>query len=314
VTRIPAGLLVVCAAAAQLPRIGDIDFYGLRTVTAEQILGAARLARGDTVPGSRVELEDRIADLPDVVAAYVQTICCEGNRATLFIGIEERGQPSVTFRAPPTTSADKLPADLMTRYRAYEGALLRAETTATAGYQDLFRAFAATHAATLRAVLRDGVDAEERAAAATVIRYAADKTVAADDLVFALEDPDDGVRRNAARSLAGLAGEGAPVPPERLVELLDSVVLSDRVESTRALLALTARPNAAALDLMRERALPSLAEMARWKGRAYARTPFQLLGRVAGLADAQVDQAWEKDDRQPVIQKALDSAGKKHRP
>jgi hypothetical protein len=51
--------------------------------------------------------------------------------------------------------------------------------------------------------------------------------------------------------------------------------------------------------------------MARWKTLAYAQPPFQLLGRVAGLPDVQVNQAWEKGDRESVIQKALDSAAGK---
>jgi hypothetical protein len=83
------------------------------------------------------------------------------------------------------------------------------------------------------------------------------------------------------------------------------------VGSTQALLVLTENKNAAVLDLIRARALPSLAEMARWTAPSYALPPFRLLGRVAGLPDAEVNQAWDKGDREPVIQQALDSAAKK---
>ena len=86
VTRLSIAALFVCAAQAQLPRIGDINFYGLRRLTAEQILAAARLAPGDTVPSSRIELEDRIIELPDVMDAHVQSVCCEGGRTTSFRG------------------------------------------------------------------------------------------------------------------------------------------------------------------------------------------------------------------------------------
>jgi hypothetical protein len=324
VTRILIGVLLVCAAPAQLTRIGDIDFYGLRKTTAEQILAAARIAPGDPVPASRGDLEDRITALPDVVAAQVQAVCCQGERATLFIGIQERAEPAPTFRLPPLESAGNLPADLMTRYQAYEGALVRAVMNhkpsgpALRSYEQRFQAYAAAHRLLLRLVLRQCSDAEQRAAAATVIAYAADKKAVVDDLLFALQDPDEAVRTNAMRSLATLVpvarqqpALGIRIPAEGFIDLLNSVVLSDRVESTNALLVLTAKPNAAALDLIRAHALPSLAEMARWKTLAYAQPPFQLLGRVAGLPDVQVNQAWEKGDRESVIQKALDSAAGK---
>jgi hypothetical protein len=310
---------------AQLPRVGDINFYGLRKVTAEQILAAARLGPGDTVPASRVELEDRIIDLPDVMDAHVQSVCCEGDRTTLFIGIQERGETALTFRIQPSGTAT-LPDDLMTHYREYSGALLRAEMNGKGNAadpamrrdQELFRTFAAAHALKLRAGLRTGSDPEQRAAAAAVTSYAADKKAAVDDLLFALADPDEGVRANALRALAGIAAmagrqpaAGIRIAPSGLVDLLNSVVLSDRMESTKALLALTERQNAIALDLVRERALPALAEMARWQTRAYALPPFQLLGRVAGLKEIQVNDIWENGDREAVIQKALDSGSKK---
>lgn len=317
--------LFVCAATAQLPRVGDINFYGLRKVTAEQILAAARLGPGDTVPASRVELEDRIIGLPDVMDAHVQSVCCEGDRTTLFIGVQERGETALEFRIPPSGTAT-LPDDLMTHYREYSGALLRAEMNGKGNApdpamrrdQEHFRTFAAAHALKLRTDLRTGSDPEQRAAAAAVTGYAADKKAAVDDLLFALADPDEGVRANAMRALAGIAAmagkqpaPGIRIPSSGLVDLLNSVVLSDRMESTKALLALTERQNAAALDLVRERALPALAEMARWQTRAYALPPFQLLGRVAGLKEIQVNDIWENGDREAMIQKALDSAAKK---
>jgi hypothetical protein len=334
VTRLSIAALFVCAAsapllpcafAAQLPHIGDINFYGLRKMTAEQILAAARLAPGDTVPASRIELEDRIIELPDVMDAHVQSVCCEGDRTTLFIGIHERGEADVAFRARPS-GASTLPEDLMTRYRQYSGALLRAGINGKADAadpamhrdQEYFRGFAAGNVAKLRAELHSGEDAEQRAAAALVVGYSASKRAAVDDLLFAVQDPDEAVRTNAIRAIADIAAIarhqpalGIRIPPSELVDLLNSVVLSDRMESTKALLVLTERQNAATLDQIRERALASLAEMARWQTSAYALPPFELLGRVAGVPDAKVKESWAKGDREPVIQQAIDSAPKK---
>ena len=73
----------------------------------------------------------------------------------------------------------------------------------------------------------------------------------------------------------------------------------------KALLLLTDHGGQSAIDLIRERALPDLAEMARWKTLRYALPSFLLLGRVAGLPDAVTQQAWEKGDREAIIRKAL---------
>jgi len=301
VTRILTGLLLVCAAQAQLPRIGDINFYGLHKLRPDQILTAARIGSGDTLPASRIELEDRIIGLADVMDAHVQSVCCDGDRTTLFIGVQEKDAAGVEFRVPPTGTAT-LPADLMARYRKYSGARARAELkggTPDASLrrdQEYFRAYAAAHLLKLRAELRTGREPEERAAAVTVIACSTNKKSAVDDLLFALQDADDGVRTNAIRELAAMAALahrqpalGIRIPPAGLVDLL----------------------NDAALDLIRERAVPALAEMARWQTRAYAQPPFQLIGRVAGLKDADVNQSWEHGDPEQVVQQALDSAAKK---
>jgi hypothetical protein len=315
VARILTGLLFVCAASAQLPRVGDINFYGLHKMTPDQILAAARIGSGDQLPASRIDLEDRIIGLPDVMDAHVQSVCCEGDRTTLFIGVQERGEAEVEFRVPPSGTAT-LPEELMTRYRKYSGALSRAEADGAANPairrdREYFRVYAASHILKLRAELRTGSDPEQRAAAVTVIASASSKKTVLDDLLFALQDPDDGVRTNAIRELAAIAAAGIRIPPAGLVDLLNSVVLSDRVESTKTLLKLTEKQNAATLDAIRERALPSLAEMARWQTRSYALPPFQLIGRVAGLKDAEVSESWEHGDPEAVIRQALDSAAKK---
>jgi hypothetical protein len=323
VIRIATGLLVVCAATAQLPRVGDINFYGLRKLTPNQILEAAHFGPGDTVPASRVMVEDRITTLPEVMEAQVQSVCCAGDHTTLFIGIRERGEPDIEFRPAPD-GKDSLPDDLMTHYRKYTGELLRAGLNGDANMvnpamrrdQEFFRLYAASHALKLKAVLRNAADEEQRAAAATVTADSANKKTAVEDLLFALQDPDSGVRANVLRSLAAIADTarrqpalGIRISPAQLVDLLNSVALSDRTEATQALLVMTERYNAAAFDLIRERALASLAEMARWPTRSYAEPPFRLLGRVAGLKDEQVN--WESADREAVIQQALDSAAKK---
>ena len=223
VTRFLVGLVAVCAWG-QAPRVGDIEMYGLRTLTAEKILSAAKVKVGDPIPPSKGDLQDRIADLQGVVLSRVEAVCCQGDKVTLFIGIEERGAPHPAFQTAPTGDA-ALPELLVNTYQlflqAVQGAAARGHTSEdlTAGhalmddvqaraYQERFVEFAGQHLDELRAVLRASADAEQRAIAATVIGYVPLKLDVVNDLQAALQDPDEAVRANAARSLNAFAVAG----------------------------------------------------------------------------------------------------------
>jgi hypothetical protein len=325
--------LVWCASAAyaQVPKIGEINVYGLHHLAPEKLLADVNLKPGDPLPPSKGDLEDRLEELKDVVQARVEAVCCEGGSAILFIGVEERGGPHTAFRTEPNGDAT-LPEDLLTTYRQFLQAVQKAAARGSAtetfsaghsfmddpearAFQDKFSEYAQANLENLRSVLRNGADESDRAAAATVIGYVSKKQDVVNDLQYALSDPDDAVRANAMRSLdafAVLASRepqlGLKVAPTWFVELLHSVVLSDRVEATRALLILTDKGGQPVLDQLRERAVPDLVEMARWKTLRYALAPFLLVGRIGGFTDAQTQEYWQKNDRAPVIEKAQAAA------
>lgn len=321
--------LGVCAATAQIPpRVGDINLYGLHRVAAGRVLAAAGIHSGSMLPASKGDLEEAIEKTSDVVLARVEGVCCDGPDAVLFIGVEERGAPHPSFLSPPAGSA-KLPQELIDTYdrflEAVAKAAARGRTTEdlTAGHsmmddpaaraiQPRFVTFAADHLDWLREVLHNGPEPEERAVAAAVIGYAPDKAKVVDDLETALQDSDESVRANALRALTAIAVYAAKNPDLHIrisatwmVELLNSIVLNDRLEAVKALVILTDSPNPAALALVRERGLAALAEMARWKTLRYALPPFLVLGRAAGIPEDQIRQAWEKGDREAVVAKAL---------
>jgi hypothetical protein len=323
-------VLAGVAASAQAPVVGDIEFYGLRTVTADRILAATKLKPGTRIPPSKGDLQDTIADLPGVVLSRVEAVCCQGSNVTLFIGIEEKGAPHPAFRSSPSGEAT-LPAELIDAYQLFLTAVQKAATRGagaedlTAGhslmddpqaraYQERFVEFATANLPALRAALQNAPDPDLRALAAAVIGYTPNKQEVLNDLQTAVQDPDDSVRVNAIRSLNAFAVSGIKVAPTWFVELLNSVVLSDRVESVKALLTLTDKPAPTVTDLLRSRALSSLVEMARWKNPRYALPPFLLLARVAGIADAVAQQRWQKGDRESVIEKALPAPSGKKRP
>lgn len=127
---------------------------------------------------------------------------------------------------------------------------------------------------------------------------------------------------NAMRALAVIAGFAQrnpglhiQVPAAPFVDLLDSPVWTDRNKAVFALAGLTEGRDPALLAALRKRALPPLAEMARWKSRGHALGPLLVLGRIAGMPDADVTAACDRNDREAVIRAALvsrDPAG--HQP
>jgi hypothetical protein len=315
------------SARAQAPVVGDINFYGLRTLTPQHILQAVHLKSGDPMPPSKGDLEDRVAQIPGVVLARVEAICCDGRQAALFLGIEEKGAPHPTFRAGPTGSVN-LPEDVLDLYGLYLAAVQRAAASGadaedlTAGHaimadpdaravEDRFGDYATTHLDVLRDALRNDPDPEQRAVAAAIIGYAPNKADILADLQLAIQDPDETVRANALRALHAVAvlasnrpALGLRIPATWVIELLNSVVLTDRTEAVQVLLTLTDHGAPQVLDQIRERALDALLQMARWQTPRYGLPPFLLAGRLARMTDQQVQQAWQKGDREAVLSKA----------
>jgi hypothetical protein len=322
----------LAAQTPQTPKIGDINLYGLRKLPAAKVLAAVGLKPGDPLPPSKAELEETLEELPGVVLARVTAVCCDGPAAMLFIGIEERGGPRFSYRSEPAGAA-VLPEAVADAYRRFleaaeaagrrgtsaedltRGHSLMADPAARA-VQEEFAGFAAKELALLRDVLRNASDPEQRTIAASLIGYAPKKTDVLNDLQFAVQDPDEGVRANAMRSLTAIAvlaarqpDLGIKIPPTWFIEMLNSVVLSDRLKASEALVTLT-EANPAALDQVRDRALPAVVEMARWKSLRYAIPAYVLVGRIAGLPESEIHARWEKDDRETVIARALKSPRK----
>jgi hypothetical protein len=320
-------MAVVYPAAAQAPNIGDINFYGLRKLTPEKVLSTVDLRAGAPLPPSKGDLEDRLELMPGVAAARVEAVCCDGDKAILFIGIEERGSPHFETRPAPSGTAS-LPEELMTAYRDYMGAVERAAQLGNAS-EDLtsresrmddpaarllseqFASLAVDHIDVLKDVLHNGAEPEERAVAAALIGYLPKKDQAIKELQFAMQDAEPAVRANAVRAMMAIAvlAQKRPelnlrIEPTWMVQMLNSTVLGDRQHAALALVTLTEQRNAATLDLIRERALPALIDMARWKTLRYALPAFLLVGRTAGISEEELLAQWRRGDRETAIQKA----------
>ena len=320
-------LLLTALAAGQAPRVGVLDFYGLRKVPEAKVRQALGVKEGDPLPPSKGDAEERIDSVPGVVESHLEAVCCDAGKMILYAGIEERGAPHFDLREPPEGEV-RLSEEIASTYRlfleSFEAAVRRGDTAEdlTSGHslmadpasradQEMFIPLAKDHLKELGDVLRNSAGEDQRAVAAYVIGYTPVKKEVVDDLQYALKDADAGVRSNAVRALMALAvlarrdpDYGMKIEPTWFIEMLNSLSWSDRNQALKALQILTDNRDASVLDQLRERALPSLVEMARWKTLSHALPAFVLLGRIAGLPDNQVQGAWTRGDRESVISAA----------
>ena len=161
----------------------------------------------------------------------------------------------------------------------------------------------------LRDVLRHSSEAEHRALAAQILGYAADKADVIGDLVYGMDDSSEAVRNNAMRALGVIAaaspGQRLRIPIEPFIDLMNSPEWTDRNKASFALVELSQSRNPQLLATLRSRAIVALVEMARWKSRGHAMPALMILGRIGGQSDEEVEAAWERGERESVINAAL---------
>jgi hypothetical protein len=320
-------LLAVPLLPAQ-PKIGIIEVFGARKITPEKLKRALNIAEGAALPQSKGDAEDKLISMDDVVHADIEAVCCDQGKAILYIGIEERGGVRYEARTPPTNEELKLPDEIRNEWLEF---ITSVETLArkgddredlTKGYslmadadvrhsQEQFLKLADQHFALLREVLRNAADEEQRGIAAYMIGYGPDRKAVASELQFAMQDPDSTVRNNAMRGLMALTvwsrlnpDSGLRISPTWFVEMLHSTHFTDRSKAAAALYTFTENRDQAILGHLKERAMPSLIEMAQWRHLPHALPAFYLLGRVAGLPEAEIQELWKKGDRAELIRRA----------
>lgn len=315
-------------------KIGIIDLYGVHRVSAGQVRDALTFKVGDAIrlgddrPAFLAVSEERLAGLPEVARARIEVVCCDQGGAIVYVGIEERGAPTMRPRAAPVGTA-RLAADIVQSGQEFSEALSQAvqrgdaaedrsqghaltHDPATRAIQERFVVYAARDLTQLRLVLRSSSDIAQRALAAQVLAYARDKQAVVEDLVQAMSDPSEDVRNNAIRALwvfaerpPGPSGSILHIPPEPFIEFLNSPIWSDRNKASGALMALSASREAGLLAKLQKDALIPLVEMARWKSGGHAFPAFVILGRIAGYSDDAAHDLWARGDREVIIEAAI---------
>lgn len=329
-------LCVLVKADDITPRIGLIEVYGARKVSNEKIRSAIQAKVGGFMP-SREDAEERVDKLSGILASRVEAACCLNHNAILYVGVEERDAPHMEFNPAPTGEV-KLPDSLFESYRSLldsvEASMRghNADEDLTNGYslmadpesralQKSFLPAVEENLAAIDKVIRESADPEQRAAAAYLLQYGPRGAhvvhTSINALQYALRDREDLVRDNAIRSLHAME-VGAKLHPEQgihleptwFVELMNSVVWSDRHNASLVLVDLTENRDPDTLQLLRDRALPSVLEMARWHDLQHALPAFILAGRLAGMDEKTIKQAWLGEDRESVLKEALKHQGK----
>lgn len=327
-------LLVATLAWSQAPRVGVVEVFGTRKVSPDKIRKALAVQEGQPLPSSKADAEERIETVSGVARANLEAVCCENGKAILYVGIQEKGAPHFEVRLPPNVDL-KLPEEVEAAWQKFISALAVAarqgeiEEDLTRGHslaknadvreiQLKFVDFAARYPDLLREVLRNAGDEQQRGIAAYIIGYSEKKKQAADDLQYAMQDFDPTVRNNAMRALSAIIvladkepSLGIKVTSTWFVEMLDSVYFTDRNKAAQALINLTEKRDPRILDHIRERAIPSLTEMAKWKTLPHSLPAFLLLGRVLGMAEQDIQEMFEKGRHDELLKKVRDSLKKK---
>lgn len=313
-----------------VPRIDVLDFYGLRQVSQGLVRQALGLKEGDPLPSSKGDTEDRLLDVERIVEAHLEIVCCDEGKTTLYVGIQERDAPFYETRPAPGGAA-VLPDEILTAYASYEQARHVAELAGRTG-EDLsqgyplmndsaaraaqmrFPALVQTHLAVVRQVMLDSADEYQRGIAAYLLPYAANKAAIVEDLEVALTDDDSTVRAKALHGLTALALFARANPAARIqvkttaiVDLLQSIAWTDRTQAVAALEMLTRDRDKAILASIKGDALASIIEMSRWHSATDAYPPFQLIGRIAGLREVDIRDAWLRGGRDSTIAKARET-------
>lgn len=321
-------LLIVClTATAQPTQISIIDFYGLRNVKEQDVRNMLEVKLGDSVATvDKEKIYSRLKSLPGVHDAHIAMICCDDkdSKWMMFVGISEQKQTGQMYYPAPQRSV-KLPDDLFSAYNELMDKVQEAVMNGQGGedqsaghsfltyppakpVQEKMIAYAQKNIALLKDVLRNSADAEHRQAAAWMIAYAADKKEIVSDLLYAVKDPDEGVRNNATRALGTLAsyanknaGTGINIPAEPFIAMANSVVWTDRNKGVWVLMSLTENRPPALMKQLKEQALPSLIEMARWKNPSHAMMSYIVLGRLVGMKEEDIFKTFNEGKREEVI-------------
>lgn len=325
-------IVILTAAAPAISQdesftIGAIDFYGGDGLNINLIRAALPLREGDQLSPDAKEkmvgqLRKAIKRATGREPSDIAPVCCDDRRRLIiYIGLRGESAPQTLYNSSPRGSA-RLPPAALKVHREADQAWLNAMKKGVSGEDDsqgyalsldpetrtkqlALHAYVARHSAMVRRVLASARNIKHRQIAAEMLGYAGQSREQIRALIRASHDVDDGVRNNAIRALVVLTRSSAEVsaniPGECFLGLLNSGLWTDRNKSAELLSVLTLQRDARLLACLREQALTSLVEMARWSYRGHADGARLILGRIAGIEEKTLIGMLERQELEPVI-------------
>jgi len=308
-------LVAPCAAQDKPFQIGEIEFFGSKGLDIARIRKSLPLSEGSDVSEAELKqireiISPALTRSSGLAPTDVAAVCCD-NRGEVMIYIGLPGNSFRSFRLNPAPRGSaRLPREIIRLFQEANDLMTEATRIQPAeddsnGYalslygplrakQLAIRKWALHHAPLLRRVLATSSDPQERSVAADVLGYARQSKEQIAALTKASRDPDKGVRNNATRALAVIAGSSPRVakeiPAAVFVEMISSGIWLDRNKAARLLSFLTRGRNPALLKLLRTRALDSLIEMAVWRSPTHADSSLVILGRISGIEEERLQR------------------------
>ena len=83
--------------------------------------------------------------------------------------------------------------------------------------------------------------------------------------------------------------------------MLNSLAWTDRNKASLALMELTESRDSALLKALRTRAFDALVDIAEWTNPGHSMAGVMMLGRIAGIADADIYAMFERGERDKII-------------
>lgn len=311
-------LVTVAFGQDKQRRIGGIEFFGYTNLNLDldKIRTAMPLREGDELsPALKQQAIDRFRESVKQTTGHEPTdvliLCCdERGQLTFYLGLPGKSVANVPYNPTPKGSV-RFPPDVVSLYKQMSDAWMNAMQRGVFGEDDskgyalsvdpaarakqlAVREYAVDHEPFVRRVLESSRDTEQRQIAADILGYARQSRQQIAALVRASRDADESVRNNAVRALGVLARSSPQVagriPAEGFIAMLNSGSWTDRNKSAGLLAALSERRDPQLLNRLRSQALQSLIEMARWRSSGHASDARMMLGRVAGVEEARLQQ------------------------
>ena len=312
---------VLCAPAADT--IGIVDFYGYGGLDPANLRAVLPFHEGDPLPSDKLSARarDALQRFSGRPAVEVSSPVLGSEHWTVYIGLADPAAPPILYNSHPTSDL-ALPPMALKLFRQMDkdlfaavkrGAVDEDDSTgytltndaATRQDQSKLHEWARANTAVLYRVLEQSRHIDQRLRAAEALGYAEHSSEQVAALVRAAFDDDAGVRNAAIRALNVLCRLGAEVtrqiPAARFIPLLYSLHWTDRNKSSWLLDMLTAARDPALLEALHDRAVPPLREMLRWKDKGHAMPAAMILGRIAGLPDAETGALLDAGDTAAIV-------------